>query len=81
MYKLKYLLGRQGHEKAGGMDLTLVVKECFTEEEAHWVLKDEWEAKSGEGTAGKGNCQGQRPEMSSAGLQCCFDSAIIQESA
>lgn len=35
MYKLKYLLGRWSHEKAGGMDLTLVVKECFTEEEAH----------------------------------------------
>lgn len=59
------------------MDLTLVVKECFTEEETHWVLKDEWESKSGKDTAGKGNCQGQRPEMSPAGFRCCFDSAIM----
>lgn len=59
MCKLKYLLGQWGCKGVGGKDLTLIVKECFTEEETHWVLKDEWESKSGEGTAGKGNCQGR----------------------
>lgn len=54
-----------GYSGAGGMGLTLV-QECFTEEGRHCVLK------SGEGAAGKGNCQEQRPEMGSPG----FDVAL-----
>lgn len=54
-----------GCRGAGGMDLTLV-QECCTEEGRHCILK------SGEGAAGKGNCQEQRPEMGSRG----FDVAL-----
>lgn len=35
MCKLKYLLGLWGCKGVGGMDLTLVIKECFTEEETY----------------------------------------------